>query len=148
MKMEVDADFDKMFGDDIKYYKKPTAIGMGLSKVQGASTIQTVKTLTIGGKDNEQMLRLIRVLAFEWLRRSSGVDDVENPPKGLIFKHSYNRNKYYAKIKEELAEGRILTEATVSRGYEFDLDGEDSQEKGYRYEQAQRRMEKEPVIEA
>src|SRR5699024_7260141 len=91
MKMEVEADFDKMFGEDIKNYKRPNTLGMGLSKVEGTTTLQNIKTLTIGGKNNRQMLSLIRSLAFDWIRRSHGVDDVESLPEGMPLKESYNR---------------------------------------------------------
>src|SRR5699024_7679906 len=125
MKMEVEADFDKMFGEDIKNYKRPNTLGMGLSKVEGTTTLQNIKTLTIGGKNNRQMLSLIRSLAFDWIRRSHGVDDVESLPEGMPLKESYNRPMFLHKSKKEMKEGRILTPQKVNKGYEFNFDSVD-----------------------
>src|SRR5699024_9757809 len=125
MKMEVEADFDKMFGEDIKNYKRPNTLGMGLSKVEGTTTLQNIKTLTIGGKNNRQMLSLIRSLAFDWIRRSHGVDDIESLPEGMPLKESYNRPMFLHKSKKEMEEGRILTPQKVNKGYEFNFDSED-----------------------
>src|SRR5699024_9763680 len=81
--------------------------------------------LTIGGKNNRQMLSLIRSLAFDWIRRSHGVDDVESLPEGMPLKESYNRPMFLHKSKKEMEEGRILTPQKVNKGYEFNFDSVD-----------------------
>src|SRR5690625_1210326 len=130
MKMEVQNDFITLFGDDVKRYKTPNATGMGLSKTEGSTTLQTIKTLTIGGTNNEQMLMLIRTLAFDWLRRSHGVDDVKRLPPNLPFQKSYNRDRFYDRSMKEMQEGRILVPSVVNEGYEVIFPDESSQQQG------------------
>lgn len=137
MKMEVEADFDKMFGEDIKNYKRPNTLGMGLSKVEGTTTLQNIKTLTIGGKNNRQMLSLIRALAFDWIRRSHGIDDIESLPEGMNLKESYNRPMFVHMSKEEMREGKILNRQTVNKGHEFDFDQVDGMPEDIPYKEVE-----------
>lgn len=123
MKMNVENDFGILLGDGVKNYTYPSAIGMGLAQVEGVMGLNTVKTLTVGGRTDEQMLMLVRVVAFEWVRRSYGRGDFTKQPEGMNFSVSFNRNKYYTKSVREMKEGRILSVAEVNKGYEVDLDG-------------------------
>lgn len=123
MKMDVASDFERMFDSDAKNLKKPDTKGMGLLKTEEVGRIQTIKSLTLGGKDSSQIISLIRMLGFEWLRRSVGNgDDVEKQPSIYNFNVAYNRNMIYHYAKQELKEGRLLNEVDVSKGYELDLD--------------------------
>ncbi|MGM9926627.1 MAG: FtsK/SpoIIIE domain-containing protein [Bacillus sp. (in: firmicutes)] len=126
MKMDAKSDFKILFGDEVEKMKKPDTTGMGLVSTFSFREIYMIKTLTIGGKNNEQMLALIRVLAFEWLRRAKGNVDLNALPEGMQFNVAFNRPDFYRKSIEELRDGRILNEVQVSKGYEVDLLGEGS----------------------
>ncbi|MFV1457570.1 hypothetical protein, partial [Bacillus mycoides] len=108
MRMDAMSDFTTMFGKDVEKIKKPNMMGMGLSSTFDYSGMFMLKTLTLGGANNEQMLSLIRVVALDWLRRSSGVSDLTALPEGMNMPKTFNRNEYVAKSIQELREGRIL----------------------------------------
>lgn len=126
MRMDAKNDFHTLFGDEVDKLKKPDMMGMGLISSMDYSGIHMLKTLTIGGTSNEQMLALIRVLAFEWLRRAKGNVDLTVPPEGVVIPLGFNRDVQYQKSVEELREGRILNRMTISKGYEVDLISGDS----------------------
>lgn len=137
MKMNVANDFVTLLGDDVKQYSYPNTTGMGLISVEGVMDMHMIKTLTVGGTNNRQMLMLVRVLAFEWVRRSYGLEDFNQLPKGMEFKHAFNRNKYYSQSIQEMSEGRILAPATVNEGYEVILDASDYEKKpGHKIQRA------------
>lgn len=140
MKMEVQNDFITLFGDDVKKYKTPNTMGMGLSKTEGTTTLQTIKTLTIGGTNNEQMLMLIRTLAFDWIRRSYGNDNIRDMPRNIPLEKAYNRNEFYDKSIKEMTSGRILIPAEVNEGYEVIFPDETSQEEGHKIKAIQERL--------
>lgn len=117
MRMESDNDFNLMYGDDAKKLKKPTSMGLGLARNFSQPGIYMIKTLTIGGVSNDQMIKMIRVLALEWVRRSKGLDDIINQPENTNFNLIYNRDKFAMESFKELEEGRILNRKKVDRGY-------------------------------
>ncbi|MGN4723861.1 FtsK/SpoIIIE domain-containing protein [Bacillus cereus group sp. MYBK15-3] len=129
MRMDAMSDFTTMFGEEIKKVKKPNMMGMGLASTFDYSGFFMLKTLTLGGTNNEQMLALIRVVALDWLRRAAGNTDLTVPPEGMNFPKAFNRNEYVAKSLQELREGKILNAMTVSRGYALDLEDEDAASK-------------------
>lgn len=143
MKMEVQNDFNTMFGDEVQKYKTPDTIGMGLSKTNGVTTLQMIKTLTVGGNSDEQMMMLIRAMAFEWQRRAYGVDNVRDMPSMYNFKHAYNRDRFYDKSIKEMQEGRILDPTIINEGYEVIFPSDENKEEGYKIKQAQERMKAE-----
>ncbi|MBE7114534.1 hypothetical protein FT641_18055 [Bacillus paranthracis] len=124
MKMDAPSDFKVMFGPEIEKAKKPDMLGMGIASTMDYSGNYMIKTLTLGGSNNEQMLSLIRVVALDWLRRSAGVSDLTVPPEGMNIPKAFNRDKYVAKSLQELREGKILNTMTVSKGYALDLEDE------------------------
>lgn len=118
MKMDNEDDFKRMFSEKaLNKVKKPTSIGMGLSTVNGSSEIDSIKTLTIGGSNDEQVTKYLRVLALEWVRRSIGIHDLYNQPEGMEFKLCYNRNIFLEKSFNEIEEGRILSHLKVDKGF-------------------------------
>lgn len=63
-----------------------------------------LRTLTVGGTDNDQITNLIRILAFEWTRRSEG--DVLVAPTTMPF--TYNRPVIREKVLEDMANGKLF----------------------------------------
>lgn len=121
MKMENSTEFENMFGKEVSAVKKPEGKGMGLLRSMDTSGFNMLRTLTLGGKDNEQILTLIRVLALEWIRRSIGQDDIFNPPKGMNLPLIYNRDKFVKESLKELEEGRILRADKISEDAKLDM---------------------------
>ncbi|MGG4362774.1 FtsK/SpoIIIE domain-containing protein [Bacillus subtilis] len=118
MKMDAESDFNILFGDEAKNVTKPASAGIGLARTMGESGMHMIKTLTVGGTSNEQILALLRVTAFDWIRRSIGVDQLSNPPEGMEISAAFNRNKFLEMSLKEMAEGRILNPSEVNTGYE------------------------------
>lgn len=146
MRMENDSDFNIMFGRDADRLTKPKGKGLGLSRTMEEPGIYMIKTLTVGGTSNDQILKLIRVLAMDWVRRSKGQDNLINPPDGMSFELSYNRDKFLTESLQELEEGRILTEREVNQGFsERDLFGGGSRTQ--KWEEDEDEEDEEPVNE-
>lgn len=131
MRMETDMEFEYMFGKEVNRITKPKGKGMGLARTAEEPGIYMIKTLTLGGTNNDQILKMIRVLALEWVRRSKGLDNVINPPKNVNFELSYNRDKYVVESMKEIEEGRILSHREVNRGYGERSIGEDIRRESY-----------------
>src|SRR5699024_9964363 len=66
--------------------------------------------------------KLIRVLSFEWLRRSKGLIDLEKQPAGMRFNKVFKRPRIYHQSLEEMREGRILKSTEINTGFEVDLE--------------------------
>lgn len=114
MRLESESEYEHLLDKGATKMKKPDSIGMGLLKSLDTKELSLLKTLTIGGKNNSQMITFIRVLALEWVRRSINQDDLYNIPKGMKIDKLYNRNKFYAESLAEIREGRILSPNIVS----------------------------------
>lgn len=121
MKMDVDSDFEIMLGKEVSSMAKPQSIGLGIVKTMGDG-LQPLKTLTVGGANEYQVLRLIRVLALEWVRRADG-QDILNMPESLNLPKCYNRNKFVQESLRELEEWRILSPSEVTPYTKSNLGG-------------------------
>lgn len=122
MKLDNENDIKPMFGEEAMKDKKPDMTGMGLALTADYTTRTMIKTLTLGGKDDDQMLTLIRVVAFDWLRRAHGNIDLTKLPEGMNMPFSFNRPQIYKQSLEEMKEGRILSPMIVNEEYALDLE--------------------------
>lgn len=122
MKLDNENDIKPMFGDEAMKGKKPDMIGMGLALTTDYTTRTMLKTLTLGGRNDDQMLTLIRVVAFDWVRRAHGNVDLMKLPEGMNMSFSFNRPKFYEKTLQEMKEGKILSPMIVNEEYAFDLE--------------------------
>lgn len=122
MKLDNENDIKPMFGDDAMKEKKADMVGMGIASTFDHTTRTMIKTLTLGGKNDDQMLTLIRVVAFDWLRRAHGNVDLTRPPQGMKLDFSFNRPQMLEKSIQEMKEGRILSPMMVNKEYALDLE--------------------------
>ncbi|PER55703.1 hypothetical protein CN495_08090 [Bacillus thuringiensis] len=122
MKLDNENDIKPMFGDEAMKEKKADMVGMGIASTFDYKTRTMIKTLTLGGKNDDQMLTLIRVVAFDWLRRAHGNVDLTKPPKGMNLDFSFNRPQLLEKSIREMKEGRILSPMMVNEEYALDLE--------------------------
>lgn len=83
----------------------PKQKGQALLREEGTySTPVLLRTLTLGGINDDQIVNLIRVLAFEWTRRSVG--NVITEPSKLNF--TYNRGKIREKVLEDMRANKLF----------------------------------------
>lgn len=122
MRMENSDDYNSMFGkDNASKINPPDSMGIGILREMQTKGFSNIKTLTLGGKEESQMMTLIRILGLEWVRRSIGQDDILNQPKGYKFKSIYNRDKFVKESLKELEEGRILSPNESSSVLKLDM---------------------------
>lgn len=106
MKMDTQSDYNAMgMEDDIKNFGIPSGAGAGIVKGNNLETA-FVKTLGVGGVNDEQVLALLRVLSLEWTRRSLG--DTFDKDAYRMFKTSYNRDEFRKEALKHLANGEII----------------------------------------
>lgn len=125
MKMNVQNDFGIMFGKEVDACKKPTEAGEGLMVVEGSSNIDYIKTLTPGGAKQQQIQKLIRVIALDWTRRTigNGVDYSKvTSTMTDTFKECFNRDGFYKQSLRDLEKGFILNGLSVNHGYAVNID--------------------------
>ncbi|PGT90090.1 FtsK/SpoIIIE domain-containing protein [Bacillus thuringiensis] len=129
MKLDNPNDIKSIFDEDAMKEKKPDMTGMGIALTSDHTTRTMIKTLTLGGTSDDQMLTLIRVVAFDWIRRAHGNVDLTKLPTGMNMEFSFNRPQFYEKTMQEMKEGKILSPMTVSAGYEIDLENTQTRSK-------------------
>lgn len=106
MKMDTQSDYNAMgMEEDIKNFGIPSGAGAGIVKGNNLETA-FVKTLGVGGVNDEQVLALLRVLSLEWTRRSLG--DTFDKDAYRMFKTSYNRDEFRKEALKHLANGEII----------------------------------------
>ena len=125
MKMNAQNDFGIMFGKDVDACRKPSKSGEGLMLVEGSGNIDYIKTLTPGGAKQQQIQKLIRVIALDWTRRTigNGVDYSKvTSTMADTFKECFNRDGFYKQSLRDLEKGYILNGLSVNHGYEVNID--------------------------
>lgn len=104
-----ESDLNLLFEDKtVEKMPKPTSIGQGIVTSEDILGYHSIKTLTPGGTDNEQIRMLLRTVSFDWLRRARGLDDLYSPPLFADFKIAYNRPKFLDLSYKELSTGYLL----------------------------------------
>lgn len=124
--MKMDAtDYITFFGkgSEAENMPKPTGAGLGIIKSDDILGYHSLKTLTPGGRDTPQIRMLLRVMAFDWLRRASGREDLSKPPLGTKFKTAYNRPKFLEMSYDDLREGRLFNKVEKFPEVAIDLTG-------------------------
>ena len=125
MKMNAQNDFGIMFGKDVDACRKPSKSGEGLMLVEGSGNIDYIKTLTPGGAKQQQIQKLIRVIALDWTRRTigNGVDYSKvTSTMSDTFKECFNRDGFYKQSLRDLEKGFILNGLNPNHGYEVNID--------------------------
>lgn len=106
MKLDAESDYTQLSMDnDIKKLGVPKGAGIGIMKSMGEET-SYIKTVTVGGTSDEQILNLIRAIALDWNRRSIGDEFVHETTNS--FKVAYNRDKFREKAMGYLSRGEII----------------------------------------
>lgn len=125
MKMNAQSDFGMLFegSKEVENMPKPTGAGQGIINSEDILGYHSLKTLTPGGKDTPQIRMLLRVMAFDWLRRASGREDLLKPPVGTNFKIAYNRPKFLEMSYDDLREGRLFNKVEKFPEVAIDLTG-------------------------
>lgn len=124
MKM-AETEFDIFFGKSkvVEKMKKPESKGAGIVSSDEITGYHNLKALTPGGRDDAQIRTLLRVVAFDWIRRAHGRDDLSKPPYGADFKLSYNRPKFLEKSFEDMRKGRLFNNTDENPDVGIDLTG-------------------------
>lgn len=125
MKMNAQSDFGMLFegSKEVENMPKPTGAGQGIINSEDILGYHSLKTLTPGGRDTPQIRMLLRVMAFDWLRRASGREDLTKPPLGTDFKVAYNRPKFLEMSYDDLREGRLFNKVEKFPEVAVDLTG-------------------------
>lgn len=125
MKMNAQSDFGMLFegSKEVENMPKPTGAGQGIINSEDILGYHSLKTLTPGGKDTPQIRMLLRVMAFDWLRRASGREDLTQPPVGTDFKVAYNRPKFLELSYADLREGKLFNKVEKFPEVAIDLSG-------------------------
>ena len=126
MKMNAITDYGPMFGDEYKQVSRvPSSAGEGLISLEGMANIEYIKTLVPGGTSTPQLMRVIRVVALDWVRRTIGTGfDYYRLPGEMndTIKLGFNRDNYYADSLGDLRDGRILRNQVVNEGYQVNIE--------------------------
>lgn len=106
MKLDNKNDFNSFDMEHaVKELGFPERIGEGIVTTQGEEA-SFIKTLGVGGRNDDQILWLIRALALEWNRRSIGDEFISETTN--VFKTSYNRHIFREKAFEMLERGELI----------------------------------------
>lgn len=101
-------DYQELFGRDVQ--ETGVAIGSDSNIVTYNGTMETeyIHTPVVGGVNKAQMLSLIRVVAFEWVRKSLFDNSIIPQPLGCNLPFAYNRDKIAKDSIEKIKDGKIL----------------------------------------
>lgn len=123
MKMNAQSDFGMLFegSKEVEKMAKPQKAGQGIVTSEDHNGYFTLKTLTPGGAGTPQIRKLLRTIAFDWVRRAKGIDDLYNPPYKTDFKKAYNRNEYLDLTYQNLKNGQVLEDDIISEDAMIDL---------------------------
>lgn len=115
MKMNAQSDFGMLFegSKEVERMPKPTGAGQGIITSEDIMGYHSLKTLTPGGKDTPQIRMLLRTMAFDWLRRAKGRDDLYQKPYGTNFEVGFNRPKFLDISYTELEEGKLFNKTDI-----------------------------------
>lgn len=125
MKVNKNTEYEFMYGKDADNIPKPQSAGLGLMASEDFKGIQSLKTLTVGGADEDQITKVIRVVALEWVRRSMGRERNNNlaiQPPGMNIPLCFNRGKFAEKSIYEIENGYILSKSEEDRTPEYAFD--------------------------
>lgn len=121
MKLDTESDFVPLGMDKIKEkIGAPQTMGMGIMKNQGEEPVM-VKTLGVGGMNDDQILHLLRVIGLEWTRRSLNDKFVHETTDS--FELGYNRDKFRSMSLEALREGNIIAH-NIESGIQYEIDSQ------------------------
>lgn len=109
MKVQRESEYNFLFGDETRITAPiPKKSGMALMVSEEITEVTSIKSLTLGGKGDEDVGQVIRVFALDVARRAIGRNDTQNQPKGMQLEEAYNRPMLQEKARRYLEEGRIL----------------------------------------
>lgn len=98
-------DMERLLGESKEVKNRlPTQPGEAYLNDFMHGTPMFLRTLTVGGIENDQITNLIRMLAFEWTRRSKG--DKLLRPHTLSF--TYNRDSIREKVFADMEKGNLF----------------------------------------
>lgn len=102
-------DYFALFGRDVKETGRSTGEDNNIISYD-SSSIETeyIHTPVTGGLNKEQTLSLIRVVAFEWVRKSLYDLSIVHPPEGLNMPFAYNRDEIASDTLEKIRDGKVL----------------------------------------
>lgn len=125
MKLSASSDFNILFDEapEVKDMPKPADKGIGILTSSDYQGYHNIKTLTPGGASESQIRTFLRVVAFDWLRRSSGRDDLYQLPYDANFKVGFNRPRFLDLSFAEIREGKLLSKLDVNPEVAMDLTG-------------------------
>lgn len=101
-------DINTLFGTDSTELSKP--IGLDYSIVEYIDNFpKYCKTCSVGGLTDKQMLAIIRVVAFDWVRKSMFNDiSVVEQPKNYKMLFAYNRNLIIKDSISKIVDGKVI----------------------------------------
>lgn len=108
MKDSSENDINTLFGLDTIDLSRPIGLDYNLIEYNDL-TPRYCRTSSIGGLNDKQMLSIVRVIAFDWIRKSifSDISIIEQP-KGLNFIFAYNRNEIASDSISKIVDGKVI----------------------------------------
>lgn len=97
------SDYELGFSD-LKNVVLPKGIGQALLQDYVITNPVLLRTLGVGGVDDDQIANIIRILAFEWTRRSLGNNLMKSPRLNF----TYNRDAIRERVIEDLERGKLF----------------------------------------
>lgn len=108
MRNSSENDINSLFGVDMLDLSKPIGLDYNIIDI-GDGYPKLCKTCSIGGLNDKQMLSIVRVIAFDWIRKSIYDDmPIVECPKDLNFLHAYTRNSIAKDSIEKIINGKVI----------------------------------------
>ena len=118
MKLD-ESDINTLFDNKaVENIPKPTGMGQGIINSEDYQGFHMLKTVTPGGKDEEDIRSLLRTIAFDWINRADGRLDLSSTPDSVsCIKEGFNRDKFLEKTQLELSKGNFLQAGRPTKGF-------------------------------
>lgn len=101
-------DYQELFGRDVQETGVAIGSDSNIITYNGTGETEYIHTPVVGGHNTSQTLSLIRVVSFEWVRKSLYDNSIITQPKGCNLPFAYNRDKTASDSIEKIKEGKIL----------------------------------------
>lgn len=93
MSLSSENDINTLFGVDVVDLAQPIGLDYNIVEYE-ENTPRYCKTCTVGGLNSRQMLSIVRVVAFDWVRKTLYSDlNIIDQPMGLDMLFAYNRHE-------------------------------------------------------
>ena len=101
-------DINTLFGVDVVDLSRPIGLDYNIVEYEEKSP-RYCKTCDVGGLSHKQTLSIVRVVAFDWVRKTQYSDlNIIEPPKGLEMLFAYNRNEIAKDSISKLINGQLI----------------------------------------